>query len=216
MSVERSLVLCKPDAVLIRQAGISIVEKIMSVVQDCKLLCFEHHIVTAELATQHYEEHVGKSFFPSLLRFITNPCGVIVMVFEGIDAIKTIRTAIGPTMVEKAVLVDSLRGKYGHVAGINCYHASDAPETGLRESKLWTEYYKVDVREEVAKQHFDEYKAKYDGKYNTDMTQVREVVNKILALEDEYVKLIRGMSDCDDNLIKGILSVIIQDHDVKN
>ena len=216
MSIERSLVLCKPDAVLIRQAGINIVEKILSVVQNCKLLCFEHHIVTEELASQHYEEHIGKSFFPSLLRFITNPLGVIVMVFEGVDAVKTIRGAIGPTMVEKAVAVDCLRGTFGHVAGINCFHASDAPETGLRESKLWTEYYKVDVTEEVAMKHFQEYKEKYDGKYTTDMKPVREVVQKLLELEDQYVKLMRGMTDCDDALIKGLLSIIIQDHDVKN
>nr|BAN38302.1 nucleoside diphosphate kinase, putative [Entamoeba histolytica] len=209
MSVERALVLAKPDAVCIRQAPITAVETLLKSINGGKLLCFEHHVVPTELAEQHYEEHKGKGFFPKLLNFICNPNGVIVMVFEGVNAVKTIREVFGPTFVEKAIQVECLRGKFGSCGGINCFHSSDSAESGARETKLWVDYFKIELNEEKAKKAFDEYKAKYDGKYKCDVSKVRDIVKKIRADSGEYVNAMKELSDCDDFLIKQLLASII-------
>jgi len=107
---------------------------------------------------------------------ITNPNGVYVIVIEGKDAITKIRTALGPTMVEKAIPVDCLRGKFGTAGGINCCHASDGEESAKREIELWTKFFKIELNEEIAKKNIEEYKKKYDGKFGTDMTKIREIV----------------------------------------
>ena len=74
---------------------------------------------------------------------ITNPNGVYIIVIEGIDGIAKIRASLRPTIVEKAIAQDCLRGKFRTIGGINCCHASDGIESSKREVELWKGFFKI-------------------------------------------------------------------------
>ena len=110
-------------------------------------------------------------------------------------------------MVEKAMVQDCLRGKFGTIGGINCCHASDGIESAKREVELWTGFFKIELHEEVAKKNIEAFKAKYEGKFGVDLTKIREIVNRIKVESNEYVNEMKKLTD--DYLIKELLSTII-------
>ncbi|MCX7872320.1 MAG: nucleoside-diphosphate kinase [Verrucomicrobiae bacterium] len=59
----------------------------------------------------------------------------IVLVYEGVDAIKKIRDVLGPTDPSKAP-PGSIRREFGSTIMTNAAHASDAPESVIREMKI--------------------------------------------------------------------------------
>jgi len=164
--MERSLVLIKPDGFARREAGV-LVLKALRALPELHLLGFRETMVPEALAHVHYAEHEGKPFFPGLISMITSHPGVIVLIFEGPDAIQKIRKALGPTMIEKAKAADPacLRAKYGVFVGLNATHASDGPESGMRETTNWSKALGIEYNEEAANKACDEYIAKYAGKY---------------------------------------------------
>jgi nucleoside-diphosphate kinase len=101
-----------------------------------KVLAFREMKVPESLAKLHYAVHEEKPFFPWLVDFISS-APVLVMIFEADNVIQGVRDALGATFVQKAD-PESLRGKYGIWAGVNIAHASDAPETAVKEIELWT------------------------------------------------------------------------------
>ena len=130
---ERTLVLVKPDGVSRGLVGevISRIER-----KGLTLVALELRHVERALAEQHYAEHDGKSFFASLLEFITSG-GVVAMVVEGPRAIAAFRQLAGGTdPVEKAT-PGTLRGDFGLETQFNLVHGSDSPESAAREIKLW-------------------------------------------------------------------------------
>ena len=162
--MERSLVLIKPDGVARRETGVRVL-KALRALPDAHLLAFRETVVPESLARLHYAEHEGKPFYPGLLAMITSRPGVIVLVLEGPGMIQKVRSALGPTMVEKAKAAEPacLRAQYGVMAGINVTHASDAPATGLRETNLWSAALGLEYNEAAADAAFDAYVAKYEG-----------------------------------------------------
>lgn len=140
--MERSLVLIKPDAMVKKLAGNVISELYHT---GLKMIGLKLVNVQVELAEIHYEEHKGKVFFDKLVDHITGKLhedeNVIAIAYEGEDAIKKIRNAAGKTHPEEADY-NSIRGKYGrHISSTDCFenviHASDSPESGKREIRLW-------------------------------------------------------------------------------
>ncbi|HEY4018324.1 MAG TPA: nucleoside-diphosphate kinase [Pseudonocardiaceae bacterium] len=130
---ERTLVLVKPDGVSRGLVGevISRIER-----KGLTLVALELRNVARSLAEQHYAEHDGKSFFDSLLEFITSG-PVVAMVVEGPRAIPAFRQLAGGTdPVEKAA-PGSLRGDFGLETQYNLVHGSDSPDSAAREIKLW-------------------------------------------------------------------------------
>lgn len=130
---ERTLVLVKPDGVSRGLVGevISRIER-----KGLSLVALELRTVARSVAEQHYAEHDGKSFFESLLEFITSG-PVVAMVVEGPRAIPAFRQLAGGTdPVEKAA-PGSLRGDFGLETQYNLVHGSDSPESAAREIKLW-------------------------------------------------------------------------------
>lgn len=59
----------------------------------------------------------------------------IALVYEGIDAIRKIREALGPTDPSKAP-PGSIRREFGHDIMVNAAHASDSPESAAREIEI--------------------------------------------------------------------------------
>jgi 3-mercaptopyruvate sulfurtransferase SseA len=61
---------------------------------------------------------------------------VVAAVFEGTSAIQTVRGAVGSTNPAEAA-PGSIRADFGLERGRNLVHASDSPESGVRESQLF-------------------------------------------------------------------------------
>jgi nucleoside-diphosphate kinase len=89
----------------------------------------------AELADQHYAEHVDKPFYPPLKEFMTSG-ELVALVLSGDDAIEVIRTMIGATDGRKAA-AGTIRGDLSLSNRENLVHASDSPESAKRELALW-------------------------------------------------------------------------------
>ncbi|WAJ43710.1 nucleoside-diphosphate kinase [Mycobacterium sp. Aquia_216] len=130
---ERTLVLIKPDGVERRLIGeiISRIER-----KGLAIVALELRNVSTELATQHYAEHEGKSFFESLLDFITSG-PVVAAIVEGPRAIAAFRQIAGGTdPVEKAT-PGTIRGDFGLETQLNLVHGSDSIDSAKREIALW-------------------------------------------------------------------------------
>jgi nucleoside-diphosphate kinase len=131
--VERTLVLCKPDAVERGLIGevISRIER-----RGLTLVAAELRTVTTEVAALHYAEHEGKPFFDDLVLFITRS-PVMAMVVEGPDDVfRIIRTMMGPTNPAEAP-PGTIRGDLAVIMSENVVHGSDSPESAAREIAIF-------------------------------------------------------------------------------
>lgn len=131
-SVERTLILLKPDAVQRGLAG-AVISRFENA--GLKIVGLKLVQVSEELARKHYAPHVRKPFFPGLLAFITSS-PLIAMALEGPRAVSIARNLMGATDPSKAV-PGSIRGDYGLSIGMNLVHGSDSPENAELELKLW-------------------------------------------------------------------------------
>lgn len=156
---EQTLVLIKPDALKLSLSGY-----LLSLLSESHtgLLITASKIVNVSrmLAEEHYAEHVGKVFFPSLLEYImghihypNEPAKrrVKVLVYQGKNAVQTIREIAGPTdphlarenkpgCIRSLGTVIQLKNEKGEMIGNrmdNLIHASANNEDAEREIKLW-------------------------------------------------------------------------------
>jgi nucleoside-diphosphate kinase len=132
MANERTLVLCKPDAVQRGFVGqiISRFERKGLKIAGMKMLR-----VDEALAGRHYQEHVEKAFYPSLRAFIT-ASPVIALAIEGDNAVEVVRTLAGVTHPQKAA-PGTIRGDFGINLTKNLVHGSDSPASAEREISLF-------------------------------------------------------------------------------
>ena len=139
---ERTLVLIKPDAMVKCLAG-NIISDMYNL--NLKMIGLKLVNVQKELAEQHYKEHKGKKFYGELIKHITgelhNNENVIAIVYEGKNAIKKIRDAVGATNPDEAH-PSTIRGKYGKIhTKTSCHetviHASDSKESAEKEITMW-------------------------------------------------------------------------------
>ena len=130
--MEKSLVLIKPDAV--RK---NIIGKIIGMYEenDLKVIALKMEKITEELASKHYEEHIGKVFYKPLIDFITSG-PLCALILEGENAIKKVRDINGSTDPKEA-MIGTIRNLYADSNRENCVHASDSTESAEREIKLW-------------------------------------------------------------------------------
>jgi len=132
MATDRTLVLCKPDAVERGLVG-EIVGRIER--KDLTIVALELRHLDAETAKQHYAEHVGKPFFEDLVAFITRS-PLVAMVVDGPDAWKVMRTMMGSTNPREAS-PGTIRGDLAIELTENLVHGSDGPESAAREIALF-------------------------------------------------------------------------------
>ena len=132
MTIERSLVLVKPDGV---QRGL--IGRILARLEErgLKLIGLKLIRISEALGRQHYAEHVDKPFFPGLLEYMTSG-PVVVAAFEGPGAVTAIRNAMGATNPLEAS-PGTVRGDYALEVGRNLVHGSDSVESGRREIALF-------------------------------------------------------------------------------
>lgn len=130
---ERTLVLIKPDGVQRRVIGdiISRIER-----KGLTIVALELKNVDDTLARAHYAEHADKSFFGSLLEFITSG-PVVAAVLEGPRAVAAFRQIAGGTDPVDKATPGTIRGDLGLETQFNLVHGSDSAESAAREIELW-------------------------------------------------------------------------------
>lgn len=130
---ERTLVLCKPDAVERGLVG-TIIGRLEA--RRLTITALELRQIDAELAGRHYAEHEGKPFFGELVEFITRSPLVAMVVEGGPDTWKTVRAMMGATNPRDAA-PGTIRGDLALETGENLVHGSDSAESAEREIALF-------------------------------------------------------------------------------
>jgi nucleoside-diphosphate kinase len=132
MAIERTLILCKPDAVSRGLIGeiTARIERRGYIISALKLMQLD-----GERAREHYGEHKGKPFFDGLVAFITSG-PLVAMAVEGEGAIDGCRQLIGATDPLKAA-PGSIRGDLAQTIGRNLVHGSDGAASADHELKIF-------------------------------------------------------------------------------
>jgi len=132
MAMETTLVFLKPDAV---QRGLT--GRILTRFEDkgLRIIASKMIHVPKDRAQQHYAEHEGKPFYPTLINFVTSG-PVLVLAIRGDDAVSVCRTLMGKTNGKEAA-PGTIRGDFGMSPGYNLVHGSDSVESAQRELKMW-------------------------------------------------------------------------------
>jgi len=161
--LEQTLVLIKPDALKNSLTGY-VLSQLSEFHTGLRFAGTKILRVTKMLAAEHYAEHKGKVFFPSLLEYITGKLHyagmpekqrVIAIVYQGTDAVKKIREIAGPTnplsardtrpgCIRSLGTLAPIKDAEGKVIGErmdNLIHASANAADAEREIKLWFKPY---------------------------------------------------------------------------
>ena len=137
--MEKTLVLIKPDGV---EKGLekSIVRRYEEA--GLKMIKRKEISPTPQLLKRHYSAHVAKPFYPDLEKFMSSGT-VVVMIFEGTNAVAIARKVTGATDPAKAEK-GTIRRDLGDLSlpdddriMMNLVHASATKEEAEREIKLW-------------------------------------------------------------------------------
>lgn len=126
---DRTLVICKPDAVERGLAG-EIIRRIEA--KGLKLVAVELRTIDVETAGRHYAEHEGKPFYGDLVAFITRSPSLLMVVEGPEDTWKVVRTLMGVTNPREAA-PGTIRGDLAVELTENLVHGSDGPESATRE-----------------------------------------------------------------------------------
>ncbi len=132
MAIQRTLILCKPDAVSRGLIGdiVSRFERRGYVIVAMKMMQLD-----GERARKHYGEHEGKPFFQGLVDFITSG-PLLAMAVEGEEAIAGCRQIMGATNPLNAA-TGSIRADFASTIGRNLVHGSDSHESAERELAIF-------------------------------------------------------------------------------
>jgi len=130
--MERTLIICKPDAV-----NRLLVGRILARFEDkgLRLVGLKLQQSARAQVEKHYEVHKERPFYKDLVGFMTS-APVVVAVLEGPSAINVVRTLLGPTDGRQAP-PGTIRGDFGLDKQYNLVHASDSPETAAFEIGLF-------------------------------------------------------------------------------
>lgn len=131
--MDRTLVICKPDAVARGLVGeiISRFER-----RGLRIVAMELRSLTEDVLSRHYAEHVGKPFYPDLVAFMSSG-PVVTMAIEGPeDTYEVVRTMMGATNCRKAA-PGTIRGDLGIDFTQNMIHGSDSPDSAARELEIF-------------------------------------------------------------------------------
>ena len=130
--MDRTLVICKPDAVERGLVG-EIIGRFER--RGLTLVAAELRTIDADLASRHYAEHAGKPFYDGLIGYITSG-PVVKMVLSGPDAVVVCRKLMGATNPRDAA-PGTIRGDFGLVMDANLVHGSDSADSAAREIAIF-------------------------------------------------------------------------------
>ncbi|MCR1898064.1 nucleoside-diphosphate kinase [Irregularibacter muris] len=130
--MEKTLVIIKPDGVKRGLIG-NIIKRIEDKGYIISAMMMKQ--LSKEQLDQHYEEHKNKTFYPSLVSYMSSG-NSLIMIVEGVNAIKGMRKIMGATDPIEAE-PGSIRGMYGNNKTQNLIHGSDSLESAEREINLF-------------------------------------------------------------------------------
>ena len=130
--MERTLILLKPDCVQRRLVG-TILARFEQ--KGLRLAAMKLLQAPPGLAEKHYEVHKERSFYPSLLSFLSSG-PTLALVLEGREAVAVARALIGATDGAKAA-PGTIRGDFALSVQNNLIHGSDSAENAQKEVALW-------------------------------------------------------------------------------
>ncbi len=131
--MNRTLVICKPDAVERGLAG-EIVARLER--KRLRLVAAELRLLDRATAARHYAEHEGKPFYEGLLAFITRS-PVMLLVVEGPpETWRIVRALMGATDPADAA-PGTIRGDLAIETTENLVHGSDSAASAAREIALF-------------------------------------------------------------------------------
>jgi len=136
VSVERTLILVKPDGVRRNLIGevIRRVENKGYNITALKMVQADRSILAA-----HYAEHEGKPFYEPLVEFMMSG-PVVAIIAEGnrvIEGIRKLAGATDPTVAEPGTIRGDLARDQGTKVVQNIVHGSDSAESAAREIGIW-------------------------------------------------------------------------------
>lgn len=127
---ERTLVIIKPDAFQRNLVG-EILHRFER--KGLKIIGLKMMRLGDVLLGEHYAHHKDKPFFEGLKNFMKS-APVVMVVLEGLNAIKAVRLIAGPTYGAEAD-AGTIRGDFSMSTQANIVHASDSAETAGAEIK---------------------------------------------------------------------------------
>lgn len=131
--MNRTLVLCKPDAV---ERGL--VGQIVGRFEAKGLAIQAMSMLTIDegLAARHYAEHIGKPFYDDLVTFIGRSPAVAMIVAGPDDTWEIVRKMMGATNAAAAE-PGTIRGDLSATFTENLVHGSDSAESAEREIAIF-------------------------------------------------------------------------------
>jgi len=129
--LQRSVILVKPDGI---QRGLigEIIQRFER--KGLKLVGVKMMRLDDKVLEDWYEHHKDKPFFGNLRNYMQSS-PVIAMLWEGIEAVDTVRKLCGITLGRVAE-GGSIRGDFAMSQQMNLIHASDSAKTAEKEEKL--------------------------------------------------------------------------------
>ena len=131
VSVEQTLILVKPDAFKRQLTG-----KILARFEErgFRIVKLKTYNMTPEKAAEFYSAHKEMPFFSELVSFISSGT-IVACILEGNNAILTVRQMLGSTKSYDAP-PGTIRGDFALGITDNVIHASDKPESFIKESRV--------------------------------------------------------------------------------
>jgi len=131
--MNRTLVICKPDAVERALVG-EILGRVEA--KGLRLDAAELRTIDVETAAAHYAEHVGKPFYDALVTFITRGPSMVLVVSGAEGTPEVVRSMIGATDPTEAD-PGTIRGDLATAVTENLVHGSDSAASAAREIAIF-------------------------------------------------------------------------------
>ncbi len=138
MSLEKTLVLVKPDGVARGLVG-EVIARIEA--KGYRIAALRMLQADRALLEKHYAEHQGKAFFEPLVEFMMSG-PICAIVAEGNRVIEGFRSLAGvtePTVAAPGTIRGDLARDQGTKVVQNIVHGSDSPESAAREIAIFFE-----------------------------------------------------------------------------
>jgi len=125
---EKTLIIIKPDGIQRGLVG-TITQRFEQ--KGLKLVGLKMVRLGDEILKEHYSHIADKPFFPGVSSFMQST-PVILMCWEGLDVVETVRRITGITKAREAE-AGSIRGDFAMSVACNVIHASDSVDTAKTE-----------------------------------------------------------------------------------
>ena len=136
MSVERTLILVKPDGVRRNLIG-EVIRRVET--KGYNIVALKMVQADRSILSVHYAEHEGKPFYEPLVEFMMSG-PVVAIIAEGnrvIEGFRKLAGATDPTVAEPGTIRGDLARDQGTKVVQNIVHGSDSPESATREIGIW-------------------------------------------------------------------------------